>query len=276
MEQRLICITAGQRAGTTALQQALALSGDVRNYGEIFQQQTGPAADDRRAFSSFARLKEIALADVLDGDGAADVARAYLGWLREGAAPKHVLIDVKLNYWFALSPAWGYPHDEPFFLNRLKRDGAVVIFLWRRDMAEQILSLFISRELGIWHNLTAERAGTRSLTAPVGKLERLTSLMCRSETAMLEHLADYRDKIVIPYEELYCDGVPGNAFRRKLRSLTGIELPDKPAGIRANTLPKRGTITNYDEAAAAIAAVADQYRRGWEHHPAVTDARLAG
>ncbi|MGH6889588.1 MAG: hypothetical protein ACREHF_10370 [Rhizomicrobium sp.] len=276
MEQRIICITAGQRAGTTALQHAIALSGAARNYGEIFQQQPDPAGDTRRAFPAFARLNAIALADTMEGAGAAVVARRYLDWLRDGAQPKHVLIDVKLNSWFALSPAWGYPHDEPFFLARLKQEGAVIIFLWRRDMAEQILSLFISRELGIWHNLTAERMGSGKLTAPIAKLERLATMMCRSESDMLEHLADYRDRIVISYEELYREGVPGSNFREELRALTGMVLPDKPLRIRPNAVSKRDVVTNYDAAANAIAAVADRHRRAFDGHPEVTGARLAG
>jgi hypothetical protein len=276
MEQRIVCITAGQRAGTTALQHAFGASGAVRNYGEIFQIQHGLVGDARRSFSLFAAQNAIPLATMLEADGAASVARRYLDWLREGAKPKHVLIDVKLNSWSALSPAWRYPHDEPFFLGRLKQEGAVVIFLWRRDVAEQILSLFISRELGIWHNLTAERAGNRKLTAPVAKLERLTALMCQSESDMLEHLAGYPDKIVIPYEELYCEGVPGSAFRQELKALSGIELLDKPPRIRPNMLTKRDVVINYDEAARAIAEVAKLHRRPDAGHVAANGTRLAG
>lgn len=276
MEQRIVCITAGQRAGTTALQQALALSGAAKNYGEIFKVQPAPRREAGRGFSDFARLNAIPLAEVLDSEGAASVARRYLDWLRDGAKPKHVVIDVKFNYWFALSPAWGYPHDQPFFLNRLKQDGAVFILLWRRDMAEQILSLFISRELGIWHNLTAERAAGRKLTAPIAKLERLTLLMCRSESDMLEHLADYRDRIVISYEDLYSEGAPSRDFRDRLLGLTGIDLPDKPLRIRPNTVSKRDIVTNFDEAASAIAAIAERHRRESCGHAAVPAARPAG
>lgn len=260
MEQRIICIVAGQRAGTTALQQAIRFSRAAANYGEIFQIRPDGANEARRSFHAFAQSNGIALADTLRAEGADTVARKYIAWLKAGAEPRHVLIDVKLNSWFALNPVWQYPHEEPFFLTRLKRERAVFVVLWRQSLADQILSLFISRELGIWHNLTAERVGNRKLTAPIAKLERLASLVCRSEADMREHLQDYADKIVISYEELYRDGALGDAFKASFHALTGIALSATPLRIRPNDVDKRGIVTNYDEAAAAIDSVAARCR----------------
>lgn len=253
--QRIICITAGQRAGTTALQQAIAQSPAVRSYGEIFHM-----VDRRRSFHAFARQNGVALADAMGPKGASAIAKHYMDWLKLEAGSAHVLIDVKLNSWLALSPAWQYPHEEPFFSRWLKREHAIFIFVWRQSLADQILSLFISRELDIWHNLTPERVGNRKLTAPIGKLERLASLLCRSEADMREHLEDYADKIVISYEELYRDGALGDAFKASFRTLTGIALSATPPRIQPNDVNKRGIVTNYDEAAAAIDSVATKCR----------------
>jgi hypothetical protein len=258
--QRIICITAGQRAGTTALQRAIAHSGAARSYGEIFQAEPDGTTDNRRSFNAFARQNGIALADAMGTQGASSIARHYLDWLKQGAGSGHVLIDVKLNSWLALSPAWQYPHEEPYFSRWLKGEHAIFIFIWRQSLADQILSLFISRELGIWHNLTPERVGDRKLTAPIGKLERLASLMCRSEADMHEHLLDYRDKIVISYEELYRNGALADTFKASFHALTGIALSAMPARIRPNDVDKRGIVTNYDEAAAAIESVAARCR----------------
>jgi LPS sulfotransferase NodH len=276
MGQRIICITAGQRAGTTALQRAIAQGGAARSYGEIFQIKHDSASGRRRSFHAFAREKAIALADVMQPDGAGAMARQYLDWLKEGAGPRHVLMDVKLNSWLAVSPAWQYPHEEPFFLKCLKRERAIFIFLWRRSLAEQILSLFISRELGIWHNLTPEKVANRRLTAPIGQLERLASMMCRSESDMREHLNGYPDKIVISYEELYCDAAIGDTFRAAFRSLTGIELSAGPLQIRPNDVDKRDVVTNYDQAAAAIDSIAARYRPRGTERPDRAVARLIG
>jgi len=260
MTRRIICITAGQRAGTTALQWAIVQGGAARNYGEIFQVARDGMSDRHRTFHAFAREKCLALADMMQPGRAGTAARQYLDWLKEGAGAKHVLVDVKLNSWLALSPAWQYPHEEPFFSKCLKREHAIFIFLWRRSLAEQILSLFIARELGIWHNLTREKVANRRLTAPIGKLERLASLMCRSESDMREHLQDYADKIVISYEDLYRDGALGDAFKASFGALTGIALSATPLRIRPNDVDKRGIVTNYDEAAAAIDSIAAKCR----------------
>jgi LPS sulfotransferase NodH len=260
MSRRIICITAGQRAGTTALQHAIAHSGAARNYGEIFQAKPDGSSIRRCSFHAFARDHGIALADLMEAAEAAAIARRYLQWLKDEAHSRHVLIDVKLNSWLALSPAWQYPHEEPFFSKCLKREGAIFIFIWRQKLAEQILSLFISRELGIWHNLTLEKVANRKIAVPVRQIERLASLICRSESDMREHLNEYPDKIAISYEELYCDGALGETFRAAFREQTGIELAAGPLRIRPNLVDKRKIVTNYDEAAAAIDAISDQYR----------------
>ena len=158
-EQRLVCITAAPRTGTTALEGAL-VAGNVMNFGEVFH--THPLKDAVGTFLRFAEDHNIRLSETITRAGTAAIAERYLNWLREQAAPRHVLIDVKLNSWFVLSPWWRYPHHEPFFLHHLKRNGAAFVFIWREDLGDQVLSRFIARELGIWHNLTAEKVAGRT------------------------------------------------------------------------------------------------------------------
>jgi hypothetical protein len=134
-----------------------------------------------------------------------------------------------------------------------------LLLVWRKNLAEQVLSLFIARELGIWHNLSARRLAGRTITAPIKQLERLSTLICRSESDMNEHLQDYSDKISIAYEDLYRDGELTESFKFALHAQTGIELSLRPLRIRPN-VSKRDIVTNYEEAAAAISAIAAKYR----------------
>lgn len=262
MEQRIICIIAGQRAGTTALQTGLRATRKVKNYSEIFQTRSDAASEGRRTFHAFARENGVLLADTMAWDGAGRVAQRYLDWLRDGAGDKHVLIDVKLNSWLALSPAWAYPHDEPFFMARLKRERALFIFLWRRNLAEQILSMFISRELGVWHNLSPEKVGDRKIVAPVRRMERLAALLCRSEADMREHLAGYGDTITMAYEDAYTDGALSPVFRTAIEARIELVLPAGSLRIRPNAVPKRDIISNYDEVVTALSAIAKEWREG--------------
>jgi len=110
----------------------------------------------------------VALADAMGPQGANAIAQHYLDWLKPEAGSRYVLIDVKLNSWLALSPAWQYPHEEPFFSRWLKREHAIFIFIWRQSVAgpdPQPVHLPASLALAQSH---AGKAGNRKLTAPIG------------------------------------------------------------------------------------------------------------
>jgi LPS sulfotransferase NodH len=261
--QKIVCIVAAQRAGTTALQAAIAGDATVRNFGEIFQDtppdETAPQRP-ARSFQDFARMHDVRLADAMRKKYADDLAERYIAFLGEAAAGRHVLLDVKLNAWLALSPAWGYPNDEPLFLRHLKRHGAIFVFVWRENLAEQVLSVFISRKLGVWHNIDADKVGGRQFKAPLKWLKKEALLICQSEAAMLGHLSDYGDKIVIAYEDLFRDGRLGDGFRASFRDLSGIELRPAPPGIRRNSVAKSEIVPNYEGAIMAIRKVAAAHR----------------
>ncbi|HEX4077734.1 MAG TPA: hypothetical protein VHX61_02515 [Rhizomicrobium sp.] len=261
MRHRIICITAAQRSGTTALQRALASSGEVENCGEIFQDDPASRAGIAdMSFSAFARLYDIRLTEVMKSTGALDTATRYTQWLASKAAPKRPLIDVKLNAWLALAPAWKYPQEEPLFLRHLKRERTAFICIWREDLAEQILSMFISQKLGIWHNIDAEKVAGRRFDAPITRLKRTAGLLCRSELDMHEYLRSYPDKIIVRYEDMFADGGLSENFASALEALTGVKSPRGRSAIRPNSVSKRDIIANYEEAAAAIRKIAIRYR----------------
>lgn len=256
-EQRLICITAAPRTGTTALEGAL-VAGNVMNFGEVFH--THPLKDATGTFLRFAEDHRIQLSETITRSGTAAIAERYLNWLREQATPRHVLIDVKLNSWSVLSPWWRYPYQEPFFLRHLKRNGAAFVFIWREDLGDQVLSRFIARELGIWHNLTPEKVAGRTLRAPLEWLNKAAGLIIHAEAAMLDHLCDYPAKVVIRYEDLFENGVLTERFRNALRRIAGIDLPHGICAISQNSACKRDIIENYDEVVAAMSTLTDDRR----------------
>jgi hypothetical protein len=259
--QRLICITAAQRAGTTALQNAIEAA-DVVNFGEVFH--TEPLKDARGTFLQFATENNLRLVETRTRSGMSAIAERYVNWLRQQAAPRHLLIDVKLNSWFTLSGWWQYPHHEPSFLHHLKAQGAVVVLIWRDNLGDQVLSQFISRELGIWHNLTPGKVAGRTIKAPVERLQKLAGLIVGAEADMHEHLRNYPLKIVIRYEDLFEKGVLTEQFRRAFKRMVHLDLPKgSPVGLRPNSVPKRDIIENYDEVIAALSPLAEHRSRGF-------------
>ena len=256
-EQRVICVTAAPRTGTTALERAL-MAGNVMNFSEVFH--THPHKDAPGTFLRFAEDHNIRLSETRTGSETATIAERYLNWLREQAAPRHVLIDVKLNSWSVLSPWWRYPHREPFFLHHLKRNSAVFVFIWREDLGDQMLSRFIARELGIWHNLTAEKVAGRTLRAPIAWIEEAAKLIIRAEADMLGHLYDYPAKVLIRYEDLFENGILTERFRNAFSRIAGIDLPDGICAIAQNSVCKRDIIENYDEVVAAMGPLTEGRR----------------
>ncbi|HEX4080351.1 MAG TPA: hypothetical protein VHX61_15935 [Rhizomicrobium sp.] len=263
MRQKIVCILAAQRAGTTALQTAMSSTGDLVNYGEIFQMLPSGGGPKRRLFWSFVRDQNVAFTDVISVRGAARVAAEYLEWLRQGAAPAHVLIDVKFNALSALSPLPRFLGEEPFFLRVMKRENVIILFIWRKDLGEQVLSTYISRKLGLWHNITPQKMGNLKFSAPVERLSRLATLICTTENAIGRYLSGYQNCLILSYEELFADGVIAGDALYRIRSITGIDIGSGMLGrMRPNTIDKREVILNYDEAAAAIDAVKRKERSG--------------
>jgi hypothetical protein len=258
--QRVICITAAPRAGTTALQYALKAAGIV-NFGEIFHND--PLPDSIGSFLSFALRQDLRITDMSTRPAAAAIAERYLDWLREIAAPNHLLVDVKLNSWLALCPWWQYPCSEPVFLSRLKKGRAVIVFIWRENLVDQLLSQFIAREIGIWHNLTPANVAGRTFKAPVDRLKELATQVVCAEIEMLDHLRDYPAKVIMRYEDLFENGFLSKTFRASFTKVAGIALSaNTPIAIRQTSSPKRDIIENYEEVASAIRPLAEKRQLG--------------
>ncbi len=111
-EQRIICITAAPRTGTTALEGALA-GENVMNFGEVFH--THPLKDAPGTFLRFAEDSDIRLSETTTRSGTTAIADRYLNWLREQASPRHILIDVKLNSWSVPVPVVAIPSSRTIF-----------------------------------------------------------------------------------------------------------------------------------------------------------------
>jgi hypothetical protein len=262
MTQKTVCIIAGQRAGTNALQRAIEATGGVVNFGEIFHTQPLGLPGPSRIFRDFARENSIGIADTMEWPGAVAVAKKYMAWLKAAAQPKHVLIDVKFNSWTTFTPTWRYASDEPFFMRYLKnQEKTTFVLIWRESLVDQVLSDFISNEIKVWHNLNADHIAGKKIEAPLDRINRLATLICRTEMEMREHLQDYQDKIIIKYEDLFHDGILTPGFKAEFKKRMGLDFPDGALGfIRPNTADKREIVTNYDEILATVTEITSKYR----------------
>jgi LPS sulfotransferase NodH len=258
MKQQIVCIVAAQRSGTTALQANLAATGRFHNFGEIFQTDgtRGPGA-----FLSYCANRRILFTDTFAPHYLSELCHAYISHLRDVARDRHVLIDVKFNSWGVIRPAWRYIHEEPYFLQFLKKLDAFFIFIRREDLVEQIVSSHIARSHGRWHNLEAEDA-TTTADIDVDKAAREARLILQSEAFLWSRLNTYGRRLHVTYEELFVSGNISTSMKEAIAGELGEPLlfPEK-SPIGKSGVNKAASVKNYEDARQAIGRVAAKFPR---------------
>jgi LPS sulfotransferase NodH len=256
--KKALCIVAGQRAGTTALQSALASTGKFHDFGEIFH--TG---DDRRkgAFIDYAREKGLLLADTATAPQVRAQFLEYVNFLETTSGGKYPLVDIKLNSWGALRPFWAYSHQEPMLLSELKSLRTGFIFVARKDITAQILSEQIARRADRWHQLSAD-AFEKPFTVDVRAVANQARLTILSEQLMISFLRNYDQLFMVWYEDLYVDGVVRSSLKNWVNTTYGLTITrDLAPGIKRNEVNKQEAIENFGAAHDAIDDVVRKFGR---------------
>ena len=259
MGQKILCIVAGQRAGTTAFASILGSTGKFQNFGEIFH--THEIERPGRYFE-FCRARKILIGDIRTTEQVCALCDSYLDHLRGLAGTKHVLIDVKFNSWNVLSPPWRYQSEEPFFLSYLKSKGAYFTLIRRRNVADQILSESIARAADSWHNLTEEKLPPGPVQLEIADVAKRAGLICLSENLFSDFLKSSDRCFQVDYEDLFVDDVLSQQAKNRLQELFGEKFVFGPTSpIRRNVVDKSAIVENYDEVIAAIADAVSRFRR---------------
>jgi len=233
-------------------------TGKFADLGEIFDTAI---IDEPHSFFGYCRRNNVQFSDVLSGPDAESLSKKYISLLRELAAGRHVLFDIKFNSWGEIRMPWTFMHQEPFFLRQLKWTRAKIIFIWRRDLVSQILSDRISDAIGKWHNLGPEDA-SKPFRLDAAKLAERARLMCLSEKYFFENLRPYSDARMLSYEQLFDSaGRLTKAATSAITDLMGETMAFPESGLyRRSLIEKNKVVQNYDEIARAIASVCVEYR----------------
>jgi len=251
---RFLVITAGQRTGTTALGSALGRTGEFRYFGEIFHD----APNREHAFLGWMQSGNVQWADTISAGGAERIATDYFEYLEAMAKEKFPLVDVKLNSWMTFHPGWTYPDQRPFLLDFLLRQRAVFLFLRRRDLTGQILSEFIARHTGKWHDLEAHEAEGFSITVPVDLVKERALNIIAAEKMLAREFDRYSDALPIWYEDLYQDGNVGSDVVRFIEDRFGLSLGVVRPPIAKNAGEKSAVVANFDEIVACVKDLEEQ------------------
>jgi hypothetical protein len=254
-ETRILCVLSNARSGSTALRGALAGSGRIKDFGEIFHND--------RQLTSFPFLDYLErwpdpLLAMIDWSECSAISQAYVRQLVFESYGHVPLIDIKHNAWNLLRPLWQFPHDEPLFMTALKAERAMFVQLRRENLAEQIISYIIAMDTQIWHAQATERdvpENLRRRRLDPALVRRLCGLFDRAESLTEEFLADYRHRMFLDYETTFANGVLTSEAASRLSAATGIEIAPVALDQKPNLIDKHEMILNYDEVSEIAASV---------------------
>jgi LPS sulfotransferase NodH len=255
---QFLCIVAGQRAGTTALQSALGSTGRFFNFREIFHTESPIPVG---TFLEFSRQHDIRVADMATEAQARKIAVEYLEHLQDIAKHKVPLMDIKHNSWHVIKPFWSYVHQMPFFMGVLLDKGASFLLIRRRAIVEQVVSEEIARAANKWHGLEeGDIVGQTTINPALVAAQ--ARYIVQSETFFLGCLGKTGRLIAIDYEDLYPDGFVNPRLLLALQDALGIDLPlSLQPSIKKNVPDKRSLVSNYDEVSEAIEGILKRYPR---------------
>ena len=246
--RRFLVITAGQRTGTTALGSTLGGTGAFRYFGEIFHD----APDRELSFVDWMRTKQKLWVDMFSREGAENTAEEYFEYLSDAAGDALPLVDIKLNSWMTFHPGWTYPDQVPFLLDFLYRHGAVFLFLRRKNLTSQILSEFVARHLGKWHDVTDKDTSNVRFTVPVDEIEERATNIIAAEKLVATSLAGARSVLSLCYEDLYQGGKISSDVTTFLNREFGLSLADLQPHMSKNAGDPSALVANYDAVVAAV------------------------
>ena len=248
--KKFLCIIAGQRAGTTALQTALATTGKFHNFGEIFQ-----TARARRpgAFLDYCIDNKLTAESFLSDASLKDTTNHYIDHLQELTKAKYPLVDIKFNSWSVLRKPWAYPSEQPFLLQRLKNSQTAFLMISRKSIADQIMSERIARHLDKWHNITAETDTAERFTIGIDRAVKHARQTLFAERFFYSKLKNYPHFQHVTYDDLYASDTYPEALTKFFSDEFEVKLPRafKPT-IKKNEVDKPSIVSNYADVVAEI------------------------
>jgi hypothetical protein len=223
-------------------------TGDFRYFGEVFHD----APDRDLSFVDWMRQKQKLWVDTFSWEGAESTAEEYFEFLSADAGSASPLIDIKLNSWMTFHPGWYYPGQKPFLMDFLQRRGGVFLFLRRKDLASQILSEFVARQVGKWHSLTDEDASGLRFEVPLDEVRSRAANIIAAEKLVATSLGGTRKALSIWYEDLYQDGQIASNVVSFLNNEFGLSLTNLRPEITKNAGDKSVLVENFAAVASAI------------------------
>jgi LPS sulfotransferase NodH len=246
-KSRILCIVAGQRSGTTALQSALAGAGEFKNFREIFHTTDLSSG----SFLPYIEERQVSLSSLSINDNAQNLAHQYIDFLLDTSFPKAPLIDVKLNSWSILNPFWHYPHQVPLFMKALMEHGAYFLAIRRQNLADQIVSELIARHANKWHELT-EGDVASAFSVNIDVVRNQARLIIESENFLFNILKSRGCVSHAYYENLFVGNNVNPEILGVINQEFEMHLENASPSIKKSLIDKSAVVVNMEEARSAV------------------------
>jgi hypothetical protein len=256
-----LIISGAERTGTTAIRDALEASGHFWNHGEVFNFANDPRYVTQTGFLRFIEQLSFSAQNWRTETEASALLESYFLYLSNRSKALHPVLDVKLNSWMSLVPQPRYPSQIPFLLETIIKEKYPVILCYRRNVANQVVSLMVSKHFDRWHNVKmSDLRG--SITLDIEHATNIARQIILSEKLVASALSQYQNMCVVVHEEHKIDfGNRGPLSRFLLRNYrVKLDNADKRK-IHLSEYDKAKVIKNYVAVRSAINRTVGRLRR---------------
>lgn len=235
---KCLCVIGNQRSGTTAFRSFLESSGRFYDCGEIAQD-----ADHVVSFPRFCAERDIRASDLLQDQKLSLLFDEFLNFAMEKSAGRFPVFDVKFNAFFATQALWGYPTDLPLFLKKLESLGAHFVFIFRKDLLEQVLSLYIAHHSGRWRDVRENEVTEGMYLDATECLKAARSILEAERICKIwfDQITSYEE---IYYEDLFEDEDVSIKKIERISSLFSVDFEKSTTQVHKNLVKKRSVVQN--------------------------------
>lgn len=151
MRKELIVVVGQQRSGTTALHRALAETGYVEEFGEVFHNGEEQMKNKSNYYYYLKNILTPHASIVANNSVQEKAFIAYIDYLKSLSDKPYFLIDIKYISWHHFNPVWQNIFDKPIMLKVLENMNAIMIHMIRMNVFAQFVSMEVAEATDKWH-----------------------------------------------------------------------------------------------------------------------------
>jgi len=228
-----IIICAQQRSGTTVLQGALNDTGLVKNYREVFHDDSF----NKKAEFGFFNVKKFLIGKNIDlffpsVTNQDIIFRRYFGKLKDRSNRPFHLIDIKYNSWHHFNLAWHSSEEIPYLLKLIKKKNIPVIHIIRKNQLHQYISHRYALFTRKWHfNATESLDEKKKIIVNLNDCLNYLNKVTTDIENYKRWMKNYPQYYEIEYEDMIINGKFSgkmNALIDKITNNRIIKLGDPP------------------------------------------------